>query len=382
MWASNKSHDRVGPPPRPHSTQYHQPSTNSPALASRFLLSPHQQEPESAARPSSWANVSPSAGTMSAYLSSFLTQTTSKYNSVRRALTASDADGDTEDDSHISRVLRAYYTENGRSFPEWLPPDPKAPPPPAPTQYVMSAGGQPSMAMAQQQQQQGVVGGQRWGRSGGLSDLFDSPRQGQQQSLQGYQNQSTDSLRPRVNGRGGSADSSQPVAAATGRGRFAELYETQSQGGRPGLPARGSYQSNRTSGMDQSTSPPPGGSAKDLLKARLLGSRTTSPTPSTGSGPYAPPARGQSPASGYDRYASPTPPQPGGGNYGGSMRERPSASTGGWNDSFGSGGGANPSTNTGGGGGYGANPYGSQRNPQPPQGGRMGLPSGPRPQRF
>jgi hypothetical protein len=389
MRASNKTLSSASPPhirePRPHSTHYHQQASSLRAESPRFLLTPEQQETESAARPSSWANVSSSAGTMSAYLSSFLTQTTSKYNNLRRALTANDADGDTEDDSHISRVLRAYYTEKGRPFPDWLPPDPKAPPPPAPTQYAMSAGGQPATAMGQGQPGQG----QRWGRSGGLSDLFDGPGQRQQ----GFQNPSSESLRPRMSGRGGSSDSGQPpVAVAGGRGRFADLYDQ----GRPGLPQRGgSYQSNRISGAEQSTSPPPGGSAKDLLKARLLGSRTTSPTPSSGSGPYAPPAREQSPSNRYDRYNSPAPQaggNGGGGGYGQSAgRERPPAQNGSRNDSNygggreGGGGGAGSGSGSGsgsGGGGYGGGPYGSQRNPQPPQGGRMGLPSGPRPQRF
>lgn len=31
------------------------------------------------------------------------------------------------EDSHVSRVLRAYYTEKGRPFPQWLGPDPRAP---------------------------------------------------------------------------------------------------------------------------------------------------------------------------------------------------------------------------------------------------------------
>jgi len=61
---------------------------------------------------------------MSSYLSNLLTQTTSKYNSLRRTLLANEDDGDSEDDSHISRVLRAYYAEKGRPLPPWLPPDP------------------------------------------------------------------------------------------------------------------------------------------------------------------------------------------------------------------------------------------------------------------
>ena len=61
---------------------------------------------------------------MSGYLSSLLTSSTEKYNTLRRTL-QSEADGDTEDDSHISRALRNYYTDAGRGLPPWLPPDPK-----------------------------------------------------------------------------------------------------------------------------------------------------------------------------------------------------------------------------------------------------------------
>ena len=61
---------------------------------------------------------------MSSYLSNLLTTTTGRYNSLRRTLLSSEDDGDTEDDSHISRALRAYYTEKARPFPPWLPPDP------------------------------------------------------------------------------------------------------------------------------------------------------------------------------------------------------------------------------------------------------------------
>lgn len=66
---------------------------------------------------------------MTSYWSSLLTTTTSRVASIRQNLLSSENDGDTDDDTHICRVLRSYYTEKGRSFPTWLPPDPKAPPP-------------------------------------------------------------------------------------------------------------------------------------------------------------------------------------------------------------------------------------------------------------
>lgn len=67
---------------------------------------------------------------MSSYLSNLLTTTSTRYASLRNLLPTGEADGDTPDDTHICRVLRAYYTEKGRSFPPWLPPDPKVAPPP------------------------------------------------------------------------------------------------------------------------------------------------------------------------------------------------------------------------------------------------------------
>src|SRR3954471_11041499 len=103
---------------------------------------------------------------MSSYLNNLLTNTTSRYNNLRRQILSDEADGDTEDDSHISRVLRAYYTEKGRPFPQWLPPDPKAPQP-APAQFASSSGRQQGQAP------------QMAGGGGGLSDLWDTPQQQQ-----------------------------------------------------------------------------------------------------------------------------------------------------------------------------------------------------------
>ncbi|POR36970.1 Uncharacterized protein TPAR_02828, partial [Tolypocladium paradoxum] len=63
---------------------------------------------------------------MTSWYSNLLTKTSSQISSLRSTLLASDADGDSEDDTHVCRVLRNYYADKGRPLPPWLPPDPKA----------------------------------------------------------------------------------------------------------------------------------------------------------------------------------------------------------------------------------------------------------------
>ncbi|KAJ9665448.1 hypothetical protein H2201_004526 [Coniosporium apollinis] len=194
---------------------------------------------------------------MSSYLTSLYTTTTSRYASLRRNLLSSEEDGDTEDDSHISRVLRAYYTEKGRPFPPWLPPDPKAP--------------QAQQAPAAIASRQGSVG-RGSGSGSGLSDLWDSPGQGQAQEPM--------SLRRGAPARAGAR---QP------QGRPGMLDPPEQQTSRP-LPSQkaGSLQSQFSAQQRQSAnpSPPPssgsGTTAQERLKARLWGSaRSGSPTGSS-----------------------------------------------------------------------------------------------------
>ena len=64
---------------------------------------------------------------MSSWYSNLLTKTSSQISNLRSTLLYSEADGDTDDDTHVCRVLRNYYVEKGRPFPPWLPPDPKVP---------------------------------------------------------------------------------------------------------------------------------------------------------------------------------------------------------------------------------------------------------------
>ncbi|EMC96541.1 hypothetical protein BAUCODRAFT_70218 [Baudoinia panamericana UAMH 10762] len=191
---------------------------------------------------------------MSSYLSNLLTQTTSKYNSLRRTLLSNEEDGDTEDDSHIARVLRAYYTEKGRPFPPWLPPDPNdkravTPQPHAQQNnaYFTSATAKSQYTSIQNQP----------GARGSLSDLWDTPAQtvspAQPQSLRAGR-------RP------------MPTAASTS----ASSTLAPPAQARP-LPSQklGSYQNMQSQRPALDQSPPSsssgGSSAQDRLKARLWG---------------------------------------------------------------------------------------------------------------
>ncbi|KAH9882895.1 hypothetical protein J1614_000261 [Plenodomus biglobosus] len=284
---------------------------------------------------------------MSSYLNNLLTNTTSRYNNLRRELLSGETDGDTEDDSHLSRVLRAYYTEKGRPFPPWLPPDPKAPQT-APVQFASSSG-----------RQQGQVAPTGRG-GGGLSDLWDNPAPQQPPSQ-------PQSLRRGPGGRGGGAHA---LHGRPGMGNSL-TPEPQSQG-RP-LPSQraGSYQSSLGGHPSSDASPPPssggGTSAQERLKARLWGSgRSTSPAPRTNSQESvntAPPS-GRSP---YEQRPSQggRPPYP-------DERSNSYGSSGGASGRY-QGGNEDPYAAQGG-GGYGGGPP-PQRGPQ---GGRIGLPSGPR----
>jgi hypothetical protein len=276
---------------------------------------------------------------MSSYLNNLLTNTTSRYNNLRRQILSDEADGDTEDDSHLSRVLRAYYNEKGRPFPQWLPPDPKAPQA-APAQQFASSSGR--------QQGQAAQMGRGGGGGGGLSDLWDSPAPQQQP-------QEPLSLRRGAGGRGVGA---RPMQGRPGMSSLTP--EPQSQG-RP-LPSQraGSYQSAAGVGRPQADpSPPPsagtgsGTSAQERLKARLWGSgRSQSPSQRTMSSESVssnPPQRAP-----YDDRSN---------SYGGRQQGMPPNSPWSGND--------DPYAPQGG-AKYGTPP------PRGPAGGRIGLPSGPR----
>ncbi|PON24133.1 hypothetical protein TGAM01_v207144 [Trichoderma gamsii] len=204
---------------------------------------------------------------MSSWYSNLVTKTSSQISNLRSTLLSSEADGDTEDDTHVCRVLRNYYTEKGRSFPNWLPPDPRAPPP----QMTQAVYAQPQVGS----RYGGLGGSQQAGGSGGggLSSLWDNgPAQQQQQP------QVPQSLR-----------AGRPATTQPGGSSREEILRSQA-------PRSGSY-----SGPGGPA--PAAGSAQDRLKQRLWGTRTTSPS-SQGSGPFQPPPNGGSAGGGGGGHQS------------------------------------------------------------------------------
>ncbi|EPS28587.1 hypothetical protein POX_f07667 [Penicillium oxalicum] len=209
---------------------------------------------------------------MSSYLASFKSSSSisnvlgSRLNSLRRAISLGDEgdDPDNEDCSHISNALRAYYTEKGRPFPAWLPPDPKAPAPAASRPIVTVSG----------QHAQGAPGG-AYGRSGGgLGDLWGDSNASSPGSTQ------TASLRrgrgSGASGASGSMVTPQSASPASVMSPTSQSLQANSpsSGARP-LPSQrsGSYQSSRSSQDSRSGA----GSAQERLRARLQGGRSPSP---------------------------------------------------------------------------------------------------------
>ncbi|TGJ77107.1 hypothetical protein E0Z10_g10771, partial [Xylaria hypoxylon] len=208
---------------------------------------------------------------MSGWYSNIVGATTSKISNLQRSYFSGEADGDTEDDTHVCRVLRSYYTEKGKPFPGWLPPDPKAPPPAAAVYSQPSQVGSRYGALSQQQQQQ---------HGGSLSSLWDNNPVSQPQEAQ--------SLR---RGRGVPA----PSRNSDTRNSPFRNSDPMAGNGRDDAQARplpsqraGSHQTQ--GGFGNAPTPPVGaggGSAQDRLKQRLFGgSRTASPV---AGGPFTPP---------------------------------------------------------------------------------------------
>lgn len=228
------------------------------------------------------------------WYSNIASRVNNSVSSLSRNLLNSEADGDTEDDTHVCRVLRQYYTERATGLPQWLPPDPKAPPPVVVQQppAMNSRYGAGSLQASQS--------------AGGLSSLWDK-------------------------NRGASASPGGAVAAPPGpRNPFAQRAAVTPDpvagggGGGGGGPVRPPLPGSAVRNGSYSSAPAPG-SIQDRLKGRLGGgARTVSPG-NTGS-PFAPPAA--APARGgsgdYDPYRA-------GAGYGGDGggRKNPYAPVGG-----------------------------------------------------
>ncbi len=301
---------------------------------------------------------------MASWYSKILTTTTSRIS----GLLGGDADGDTEDDTHVCRVLRAYYTEKGRQFPGWLPPDPKAPPPVAPV-YAPPAVGSRYGGLAQDP-----------GGGSGLSSLWEKNPPSQRQDAP--------TLRQ---GRGAPPPRGSDAAASGRPNPYARNNDPRDDVQARPLPSQraGSYQNANLyggRGTDSSSTPPgtaAGGSAQDRLRNRLFGGGARSASPASQS-PF-PPPQPQSSGSGasYGRNAA----YSSGGN--GSYEDRFAPS--GAYDAPGRGGDSDKpfmaanapwATNedefSGGGGGGGGRTGGGLPSGPRRAGGGGGLPSGPR----
>ena len=260
-----------------------------------------------------------------AYFSNLLTATKNRYAHLRAG---DDADGDSEDDSHITRALRNYYLENpNRPYPEWLPPPPNQrsnSPAPAPVTSLRNTYGRRQQAPSQQQPPP----------SASLSDIWDAPTDQHQQQ---YQQQQQQHGRPSLGRSAATANAAHP---------------------RPQLfPDEGSASAGGAASM----------TAQQRIKERLWGSRGTNASPPPPQQPqqhsqYPPPHPASAPAG---SVSMPTTPQLHGSSSGGGQ---PYVGAGmPWSDGYGTGfDDPTPSARRGVGGG-GAGP-----------GGRVVLPTGPR----
>lgn len=207
----------------------------------------------------------------------------SRLQTLRKALTTDSEqdDPDDEDCSHVSNVLRGYYTETGRPFPPWLPPDPKKPSialPPPQNQYSQVGNAYGGFGGNQYGNGQQPGGRNQGGRGGGLSDLWDS---GPAQAAAAPVPQSLRAPRPE---RPIPQSILQSHGSAGSSGSFSQANSQSSQSSqnttRP-LPSQraGSYQSAQSS-MGSGA----GAGSRDRLRARLQagGSGRNSPVSNVG----------------------------------------------------------------------------------------------------
>lgn len=196
----------------------------------------------------------------------------SRIATLRKALTkdSEDDDPDNEDCSHISNVLRAYYTEKQRALPEWLPPDPKRPvaPPPQPQGSYGQYGNAYGAGYGTQNTH---LRGPSGGRGGGLSDLWDPAP-----AVTAPPPQSLRAARPTPQSLR-SNDSLRSQSQSSGSGQTTP-YGATLGGARP-LPSQraGSYQT-----ANPVASQAGGLGSRDRLRARLQGGGSGRSSPSAG----------------------------------------------------------------------------------------------------
>lgn len=210
------------------------------------------------------------------YLTNLLTSTTSRYASLRRTLLSSSSEDDSSIDdpelSHVSRVLRAYYTEKGRPFPAWLGPDPRAVAQAQQPQRSFVGSAQSSLRGQKANSTENVSAS----RGGGLGDLWADSSDG------GNQSEEAGSLRrgfkPRLGMRGDAQSDSQKREDLNARqlpGQRAGGYQTQAQGipqtQQQQLPSR----NVRPIPLNSASS----GSVQERLKARLGNRSSGTPSP-------------------------------------------------------------------------------------------------------
>lgn len=214
------------------------------------------------------------------YFSTLLTSTTSRYASFRRTLLSSSSEDDSSIDdpenSHVSRVLRAYYTEKGRPFPTWLGPDPRAI---ATTQQPQRGfvGSAPSSLRGQNSN---ITGARNTG--GGLGELWADKPAGEKP-----QDEHPGSLRRGLGQRPGMRGSESGVQQHHNsyRGEPMTVRQLPSQRAGSYQTTQNPYGQHQQSGQGSNTSLPSqssavgGGSAQERLKARLGSRSAATPSP-------------------------------------------------------------------------------------------------------
>ena len=208
------------------------------------------------------------------YLSNLLSSTTSRYTALRRTLLSSTSEDDSSIDdpesSHVSRVLRAYYTEKNRPFPPWLGPDPRS----------TSQGPQPQQSFA------GSATGSLRGHhstnrssgepsGGGLGDLWaDDPGTEKPAEEAG-------SLRRGLRARPG-IRGEKPSQTQSGGGFNIRPLPSQREGSYQAQSPGSGHQQLPTPERGMSPAPPSSagsGSLQERLKARLGGRSGATPSP-------------------------------------------------------------------------------------------------------